>query len=259
MYRDLHTVIHSLDPRTKLIGFLVLTLVPLAFNNPMYVAGIGLVVLGIARLGGCAGIIVRLWRQFLLLIAINTVLWQLYSPGTTTLLTWGSFKITREGLLFGFAASLRFALILMIGIIFVSCVSTEQISAGLVHLKVPHVFAFTVAMALRLLPTFISTGQIISEAQRARGFDATSRNPLRRLIQVFPLVIPVTMYGLRQASKMSLSLEGRGFRPGAPRTSLVQLSFGRTDALALLSVFALIAVCLAVRFSGYGAVIPNRL
>ncbi|MFD9317586.1 energy-coupling factor transporter transmembrane component T family protein [Streptomyces sp. NPDC060053] len=259
MYRDLNTVVHGLDPRTKLICFLVLTLAPLALNDPLYVLGVGVVVLGIAWLAGCTDTLVRLWRVYLLLIGVNTVLWQLYSPGTTTLVAWGPVEITREGLLFGFAASLRFALVLMIGTIFVSCVSTEEISVGLVHLKVPYVIAFLFAMALRLLPTFITTGQIISEAQRARGFEATSQNPLRRLTQVFPLIIPVTMYGLRQAAKMSLSLEARGFRPGARRSSLVRLSFTRADALAFATVLSLVALCLAMRFNGYGAVIQDRI
>lgn len=67
------------------------------------------------------------------------------------------------------------------------------------------------------------------------------------------------MYGLRQASKMSLSHEARGFRPGAKRTSLVQLNFARADMLAFLVVLTMIAVSLTVRLSGHGAVIPGRL
>lgn len=50
MYRDLNTVIHSLDPRTKLVCLLVFTLVPLTFNDPFYIAGVGLMVLGISWL-----------------------------------------------------------------------------------------------------------------------------------------------------------------------------------------------------------------
>lgn len=45
-YLDHSSVIHLLDPRTKIVGFLILSVAPFVFNSPPYVASISLLVMG---------------------------------------------------------------------------------------------------------------------------------------------------------------------------------------------------------------------
>lgn len=263
MYQSLYvshpSPVHTLDPRTKLLSLLGLAGLPFVFNHPAYVAVIGAGVVAIAAIGDALPNIVRFRNAYLLVFVVNFVLWQLTIEGSTTLFEVGPITVTRESVLYGLGASLRFVVVLMAGTLFVSCTSTEDVTVGLVRLRLPFTIAFVVSTALRLVPAFVTATATVLEAQTARGFAAASRNPVRRVRQLLPVAVPLTVYALRHASMMSLAMEARGFTVRSPRTSYRRPTMTRRDVLVLTGLALVLVGTVCLRLAGYGVALPGRL
>jgi len=258
-FRPLDTPVHRLDPRTKLVSLLLLSGIVFCFNQPGYVVVLALAMVAVAAAARCLDIVVRLRRVLVVLFVVNVLLWQLTAGGTTTLTRLGPMRLTVEGLAYGVGASLRFVVILVVSVVFVSCTSTEDVSVGLSRLRVPFPVAFVVSTAMRLMPTFVTAARAVVEAQAARGLSARSRNPLVRFRQLLPVLVPLLMYALRHAGQMSVALEARGFSLHRPRTSYLSPRFTPWDGLVLVVLAVVFAGCLALRLQGHGTVFPDRI
>jgi energy-coupling factor transport system permease protein len=259
LYLPRNTPVHTLDPRVKIVGLVVLSALPFVFNNPAYTAVIVGMVLLVTILGRCLGQVFRFRRLYLLFFVITVVVWQFYITGAEVLLSVGPVHLSRESLLYGLAAGLRFVVVLMVGMLFVSCTTTEELTVGLTALRLPFTVAFVVSTTARLVPTFVSAAGLVLEAQAARGFTADSRNPFRRARQLLPVTVPLIMYALRHASLMSLAIEARGFSTGARRTRYAEPTLTRRDVIVLFGLLLALAGALALRFTGHGAVLPHRI
>lgn len=259
LYLDLRSPVHRIDPRVKILGLVLLSALPFVFNHPAYTAAVAVLIIGIGVLGGTGGNLLRFRYLYLLFFCVNFLLWQVQLSGTGEAIRFGPLQLYEQALRYGLAVAIRSITVLLVGVIFVSCVQTEELAIGLTKLRLPYSAAFVISMAVRLVPTFVAAVGGIMEAQTARGLTVNSRNPVKRLRQVFPILIPLVMYALRHASLMSLALEARGFTPRARRTSYADPVFTWRDAIVLGGLVLLLTGCLALRFTGHGAVLPDRI
>lgn len=259
LYIDRPTLVHSLDPRAKIICMLLLSLLPFVFNDPAYTGSILLLVLLLAAAGQCLPNIARFRYFFALIFCVNAILWQFYVRGSTVLLVAGPLHVTRQGLLYGVAVGIRFVTVLMMSLIFVSCTRTEDLTVGLAKLGLPQVAALVVAMTIRLIPTFVSAASMMMEAQVARGLNIATRNPVKRVRHAIPVTVPLLMYALRHASLMSLALEARGYSPQVRRTSYADLVMRPRDVVVLTGLTVGFGACLWLRVTGHGVVVPGRI
>lgn len=257
LYLDKNTWFHRLDPRTKILGVLMLFGLPLAFNDPRYVA---VVALGLVALGVAAKALPNFWRMrylLLLLVLFSSLLWPFFAKGPTPLWSWGPLEVSRESLLFGIAMGLRLASFVAAGLIFLSTTTNEEFTQGLIRLRLPYPVAFAFSTALRLVPTFAGAGATIVQAQVSRGLDLESGNVFQRGRKFIPLAVPLFIYAVRHTNLLAMALESRGFSPQAQRTWYVQLQMRRDDYIALAVLAVLFVGAIALRLAGYGAVLPR--
>ncbi len=260
LYSDQDTLVHRLDPRTKLFALVFLFTLALLFNHPLYSAGVGL----LAGLGFTAAKSwIRLWRfRWLLglLFVFSGILWPLTLKGFPVWWSVGPFQISREGLAYGLAMGIRLVTFVSTGILFLSVTRNEEITQGLVRIKVPYPVAFALSTALRLVPTFAGAGATIIQAQRSRGLDLDKGNIFRRAGQFIPQAVPLLIYALRYTNFLAMALECRGFDPGSPRTWYRELRMGPGDYGMLAGGLVLVGLAAFVRLGlSWGAVIPQRL
>ena len=217
LYSEGETLIHRLDPRTKLASLMFLFTLALLFNHPLYSAGVGLLVgLGFSLAKACIG----LWR-FRWLLGLLFVFSRIISPltlkGFPVWWSAGPFQISREALGYGLAMGIRLVTFVSTGILFLSVTRNEEITQGLIRIKVPYPVAFALSTALRLVPTFVGAGATIIQAQRSRGLDLEKgRIPAGR--QFIPQAVPLLIYALRYTNFLAMALECRGLDPGYSRT-----------------------------------------
>jgi len=260
LYLDRGTWAHRLDPRAKILAVLLLFCLCLAFNHPLYMGAVTLLLLGIAT---SARALPNLWRlRFLLLLLFffGSLMWPLFARGPTPLWTWGPLAVSRESLLYGVAMGLRLSSFVMTGLLLLSTTRNEELTHGLIGLGLPHPVAFAFSTALRLIPTLAGAGATIIQAQVSRGLDLGSGSVFRRMGKFIPQAVPLFLYAIRYTNLLAIALESRGFSPGAERTFYYELRMTRADWGVILLLSLLVAAAVSLRLGlGLGAVLPGRM
>jgi energy-coupling factor transport system permease protein len=260
LYLDKGTWIHHLDPRTKIIGVLILFIICLCFNHPLYMAAISL---GVMLIAISAKALPNFWRlRFILtlLIVFSTVLWPFFAKGPTPLWSWRFLKVSLESLLYGIAMGLRLATFVGAGLIFLSTTRNEELTNGLIRMGLPYPIAFALSTALRLVPTFAGAGATIIQAQVSRGLDLESGNIFSRVGKFIPQAVPLFIYAIRHTNLLAMALESKGFSPESKRTLYNEPHMRRKDYVVLAALVLVLAALLYIRLElRYGAVIPSRM
>lgn len=260
LYLDKDTWIHRLDPRTKIIAVLIIFIICLCFNHPLYMGAISL---GVMLVAISAKSLLNFWRLrfiLLLLVLFSTVLWPFFAKGQTPLGSWGPLQVSRESLLYGMAMGLRLATFVATGLIFLSTTRNEELTSGLIRLGVPYPIAFALSTALRLVPTFAGAGATIIQAQVSRGLDLESGTIFSRIGKFIPQAVPLFIYAIRHTNLLAMALESKGFSPQSPRTFYREPKMHRIDYVVLIVLAIVLAGLLYLRMGlGLGAVMPGRL
>ncbi len=260
LYRDEGAWLHRLDPRTKMIGVLIVFALCLCFNHPLYMAGVTSGIVFVALSSRVHPILWRMRHLMILLILFSTLLWPLFVKGPTTIWTWNMLTLSRESLFYGVAMGLRLATFVMAGLIFLATTRNEEITNGLIRMRLPYPVAFALATALRLVPTFADAGATIVQAQESRGLDLESKNIFSRLAGFIPLAVPMFITAIRYTNLLAMALESRGFSPVNPRSAYYVTEMGKKDWAALILLTSLLAFFLYLRlFCGLGVVMPGKM
>jgi energy-coupling factor transport system permease protein len=148
--------------------------------------------------------------------------------------------------------SLRLALaVLLLGILTMTTGPVEMLS-GLESLAAPlHRLGFPVrdmamilTAAFRFLPLLLGRAGDIALAQEARGADLSGRNPIRRVLNLVPLLVPLFSACFRDAEELGAALAARGYQGEASRTHYRAMRFRRADLAALAAVAGVVALSL---------------
>src|SRR5215218_6997393 len=248
LYLDRNTWVHRLDPRTKMFLLIGMFVLPFVFLDPLYVLVVLVLVLFFGYLAKALTNLRRIWFILVTIAILTVILWSIFGSGQTPLFLF----VELEALLYGISIALRIDITVIAGMIFLSTTRNEEVAIGLVRLGIPYRFAFAVSTALRLVPTIVTTGLTISQAQRSRGLDLKSGSVVQRIRKHLPLLVPVFVTTVRSTNVFSMALESKGFgaRPG--RTFYLHTAMGRRDALVLIAFVVLLAGCIALRVAGYG-------
>jgi len=260
LYLDRGTWIHRLDPRTKMIGVLIVFSICLCFNHPLYMAAISL---GVTLVAISAKGLSNFWRLryiLILLFIFSTAMWPFFVKGPTPLWALGPLEVSQESLFYGIAMGLRLATFIGTGLIFLSTTRNEELTNGLIRIGCPYPIAFALSTALRLVPTFAGAGATIIQAQVSRGLDLESGNILSRMGKFIPQAVPLFIYAIRHTNLLAMALESKGFSPESKRTMYYEPRMRAIDYIVLFALMVLLAICLYLRLGLHlGAIIPGRL
>ena len=253
-----NTVIHRLDPRTKLL-FTILYIVALFSAK----GGVAYAVLFLT-LCACIAVskihpknILRGMKPILFIIVLTAVLNIFYSPGDP-IWQWKFLKITVEGLWAAFFMVLRISFLITCTFLLTYTTSPIMLTDGLERLlgplkklRVPvHELSMMMSIALRFIPTLIEETDKIMSAQKARGADFDTGNLFQKARALVPLLVPLFISAFRRADELATAMECRCYHGGEGRTRLRQLRFQGADIAALILGAALVALVLVLRALG---------
>ena len=253
-----NTVIHRLDPRTKLL-FTVLYIVALFSAK----GGVAYAVLFLT-LCACIAVskihpknILRGMKPILFIIVLTAVLNIFYTPGDP-IWQWKFLKITVEGLWAAFFMVLRISFLITCTFLLTYTTSPIMLTDGLERLlgplkklRVPvHELSMMMSIALRFIPTLIEETDKIMSAQKARGADFDTGNLFQKAKALVPLLVPLFISAFRRADELATAMECRCYHGGEGRTRLRQLRFQGADIAALILGVALVGLVLIFRALG---------
>ncbi len=253
-----NTIIHRMDPRTKLL-LTILYIVALFLAKSLVTYGLLLAVLAlwIALSKVPLKSILRGMKPVLFILIFTGVLNIFYTPGT---ILWqlGFLKVTVEGLWAAFFMVLRILMLITCTFLLTYTTSPILLTDGLEALLSPlkklhapvHELSMMMSIALRFIPTLVEETDKIMSAQKARGADFETGGLMDKAKAMVPLLVPLFISAFRRADELAIAMECRCYHGGEGRTRLRQLHFRSFDIAALVLGLAL---CVAVGvLSRYG-------
>jgi energy-coupling factor transport system permease protein len=254
------SVMHRLDPRTKIIAVVLMSVaifLPRAWPGYLLVT---LFTLGSVALSQVPlRFILRGLRPILIFMAITVVLNAFLTPGDA-LYHVGRFTITREGLVLSAIAAIRLVLLVVAASLLTLTTSPILLTDGLERLLRPlaplgvpaHELALMMTIALRFIPTLMEEADRIMRAQEARGAEFRTGNLMGRAKGLIPVMVPLFVAAFRRADELATAMEARGYRGGKGRTKMKELAFSGLDYVgsATLVIFAVAVVWLRVTGRG---------
>jgi energy-coupling factor transport system permease protein len=244
------SVIHRLDPRTKIIAtFLYIVLLFLVNTFSGYACSALLILLAVALSRLPIKYILRGIRPLAFIIILTLSLHFFMTEGHVIFQV-GFLKVTQEGVVRGLMMVSRLVLLVVGTSILTLTTSPILLTDGIESLLKPlkglgvpaHELAMMMTIALRFIPTLIEETEKIMKAQMARGADFESGNIFQRAKSLIPILIPLFINAFRRADDLAVAMEARGYRGGEGRTRFRVLRFTYKDVVALIFVAVFVVV-----------------
>ncbi len=250
-YYQAESVIHSLDPRTKLTGTFVFIISLFLFRS-VSVTLVALLFLAmvIALSKVPFSYIIRGMKSIVLILMVTVVFNLFLTPGIPLISVW-KFSITDEGLKIALFTAVRLIFLIIGSSLMTLTTTPNNLTDGLESLlnpakvfKVPvHEIAMMMTIALRFIPILMEETDKIMKAQEARGADFESGNVLQRAKALVPILVPLFVSAFRRANDLAMAMEARCYHGGEGRTKMKPLVYKKADYISyavLILYFALI-------------------
>ena len=109
--------------------------------------------------------------------------------------------------------------------------------------KFPYQITYVVTVALKFVPDIFRSYSTIVKAQRLRGWEVKTRNPIKAIRLAIPLVTPLSRQIMFYVDRLTISSQIRGF--GATKVHYeVKLGLKPVDIATMVVVASLVAVAM---------------
>lgn len=257
-YYPADSVLHKMDPRTKLVGTLFFLISVFVFHTlPGYgVATVflaGVIYLSKVPLKFMLKGLKAIFLILLLTMAFNVVL----TPGDV-LWSWGFLKVTRQGLSMAGRMAIRLVYLVIGSSVMTLTTTPNQLTDGLERLLRPlkkihvpvHEIAMMMSIALRFIPILMEETDKIMKAQIARGADFENGNLIQKAKNMVPLLVPLFISAFRRANDLAMAMEARCYHGGEGRTQMKPLTYQKRDRVAYAVLWVYLAIAVVFRIVG---------
>ena len=254
------SILHRLDPRTKIVLFVALIIV-LSFSKSLVGLAIGTAfVIALTLLSkvnlkfALKSLKASFW--FLMIFAVLQVFFFSSSKDPNVLFSFWRLRVSLNGLAAGGILLLRFAALILCLTLASFCISTSEMTQGMQRLLSPLNYlkirtmdlVMVLQITLRFVPLLAQTAERIAKAQASRGAEWGTQQAglMNKIKQIIPLVVPLFTISLRRAENLALAMDARAYGYLQKRTSLLETRFTGKD-LAAIIIGGL--VCAAILFA----------
>jgi energy-coupling factor transport system permease protein len=270
-YRNLATIIHRLDPRTKVISFACFVLAALSFWDLRFLSvllGFGVFQILLARIPW--GDIRRVWLFILLMASLFSLITFLTGRGgfefyttehelTRWVLPFQLFgwqpviPVTAERIAYAASQFLRIIAVTSSATVIPYTIDPRVYGVTFHRLGLPDKFAYAVDLSLRFVPTFARDFAITYDAQRARGFELERARGglLAQIRRLAPLLVPVVIQAIVGGEEIIDAMDLRSFGV-RPRTWLMVLHYHWIDMVWIFFSVLIVMGSILLPMLGYG-------
>ena len=249
-----NSMIHRLDPRSKLLAMFAFLLLIFWANNLITNVLIIAFVFAMVLLSQIRpSFFINGLKPMIGIILFTTFFQVFFTPGASVLWEFWIFKVSIEGLQQALIIFIRFVLIIFFSTLLTLTTTPLSLADGiesglapLKRLKVPvHEIGLMLSMSLRFVPTLMDDTTRIMNAQRARGVDFNEGNLIQKVKSVIPILIPLFASSFKRADALATAMEARGYQGGEGRTKYRVLEWKLLDTCAVI-VMILLGVTLYI-------------
>lgn len=248
-YFPMGSVIHRLDPRTKLLFTIVFIITVFLSNNfiSLFLCMIfSIAIIGLSKIP--VKTVMKGLKPILLIIVITSILQIAYVDSGFVLVDVWKIKITSGGLLTALFMTLRISLLIVMSTMLTYTTSPTALTNGLDRMFAPlkkigidfHTVTMIMTIALRFIPTLIEEVDKIMSAQKSRGASFDQGNLMKRAKALIPLFIPLLFNSIRRAYELANAMTCRCYNGGKGKTTMNALKFSLRDYMSILVMAFLI-------------------
>ena len=210
-YFPFNSVIHRLDPRTKLlftVFFIIMVFVSNNFISLFFNLLLSAVVIGLSKIP--LKTVIKGLKPILLVVIITSVLQIAYVKTGIILIDFWKIQITSGGILTALFMAIRISLLIVMSTMLTYTTSPTSLTNGLDKTFAPfkkigidfHTVTMIMTIALRFIPTLMEETDKIIKAQQARGADFESGNIFQRAKNLIPILVPLFVSSFRIAQDL---------------------------------------------------------
>ena len=235
------SVIHRLDPRTKLI-MLVVYIVALFLAESWVSYGLMLVFLVTVIWLSTIPLksILRGMKPLVMILIFTGVLNLFFTQEGEVIFHFWILTVTTGGLTRAVMMMSRILMLITGTFLLTYTTSPIALTDGLESLMKPlkkigipvHELSMMMCIALRFIPTLIEETDKIMCAQKARGADFETGSLMDRAKALIPILVPLFISAFRRADELATAMECRCYQGGEGRTKMKLLRYHREDFLA---------------------------
>lgn len=254
-YYPADSVIHKLDPRTKLFATLLFIISVFSFDGIVGFIVMTAFLFGVIALSKVPlSFMLRGLKAIMILLVIAGLFNLFLTPGQVLWSIW-KIHITREGLRNAVLMTIRMVYLIMGSSVMTLTTTLNQLTDGLEKalkplqkINVPvHEIAMMMSIALRFIPILIEETDKIMKAQMARGADFETGGLVKKAKNMVPLLVPLFVSAFRRANDLALAMEARCYVGGEGRTKMMPLVYHKVDRLAYVVVIAYFVLLMVIK------------
>ncbi|WP_201339967.1 energy-coupling factor transporter transmembrane component T family protein [Streptococcus suis] len=256
-------LIHSLSAVSKLLFFLIVSILAMITYDTRLILFIAVFSLALFKMSG-----IRYKEISLVLIltiifaAMNALMVHLFAPrygvelygaDTPLLSGLGVYSLTSQQAFYLVNLLLKYFCTVPLAIIFLMTTHPSQFASSLNQIGVSYKVAYAVSLTMRYIPDIQEEFYTIRMSQEARGLELSKKGKLMdRIKGNLSLVIPLIFSSLERIDTISTAMELRRFGKNRKRTWYTQQPLQRIDYAVLLFILALVVVTIYLFFVNQG-------
>ena len=256
------TIIHRLSGASKLIAFILLSIIVMTSYDTrflIFVMGLSLFAMKIAEISWKdVDFLVKVVAVFSL---INIIAIYIFEPdygvslygSRTPLLGTGRYALTLEQVFYEFNVALKYFSTIPLALVFILATDPSEFSSSINRIGVSYKISYAVALALRYIPDIQKSYFDIRQASQARGIEMSEKvSFIKRIKASSNIILPLIFDSLDRIETIACAMELRRFGKNKTRTWYKARPFGKNDFVVLLITLAVVAIGIALFFLNGG-------
>ena len=154
--------------------------------------------------------------------------------------------LSKTSLLDSFILFARFLAVMASVSLFFLTTSPDELEQIMRRFGFPKDFVFAFVTAVRFVPVLLLDLTQIMDAQRSRGLVMDGKNPIRRIRNFSPVLIPMVVNAVMRSDQLAEVLESRGYGAVKKPTLTYTMKLRKNDYEALVVIAVIFAGLLLV-------------
>ena len=256
-YYQAKSILHSMDPRAKIVAALLVMFSSCVVLTPLQLAielAFGLIAVALSRVPVRKVLATVAPLAFMLLLLGIFNLFFVHTGDT--LVQFGPLTVTTDGAWYAVCYPLRFSVCVLMGALLLLTTTPAQLAdafdsmlSPLAKLGLPaHELAMVFSLMLRFIPTLADEAFAIRDAQAARGGAIEQGRPLQRLRAVGSIIVALLASSAHHADNLARALDARCYVGGAERSHWHPLRMKPLDwtVLALTAAYVVVLILIGM-------------
>ena len=255
-----NTLIHRLDVRTKMLGFLGIIIFSFLFQDPRFqlltVTLAGLLAFWIKiplrKIGGMLVPLIPIIISIILITGFTFVPKRFAQASSQAVFFYAlpgyRFPVTVGGFLMGTTFILRLFSMMISSAVLTLTTSIDDFTQFFQKMRVPVEASMMLTTAIRFIPTLNKKRKLILEAQKARGAKFKDKGIIGPIRSYLPIMIPLFINSILMANSLTMAMLNRGYGLSRTWTSLHEITFAPRDYWAISLIVLSITLAVFVRF-----------